>query len=536
MFGAIAIVLSPFIWLIERIWPEKKDTIKANNFALSRLSARSENNLPSTEDQLLAIISNHINYDYSSEVNSIEYDITRSFPCFRFYRLSSGPCYCAFKIYDKSSIQEYGHQTNVFDITTYSCQLDELYVRRMDTTVFRLNFNSNVGGIIKKNGRPISNINLGISSGAVAEIINRLILDKAIEIKKEIKKPKEIGDFKNNEFFVRSMDWRAFEEWIAYMLNLNGYKAYTTASTNDGGKDIIAQKDGETYYIECKHWRNESSIGRELVQKLVGSAVGANVKRAIFIATCPYNDNAKEYAKQLNAAGMITLELWGMKEILSLANSKNVQDNEDIVRLPSQEETLEQNLFPTQDTYSEPTDDERYDYYNTDSDTDTEEDIEFDDLDLTADEVKEILAEASLDDYDDDDDQAQLGEDESKCNIPDAQLNELMGNCRTDVEEKDNLKPEFPTHVTQPQKTTTTVQTGLPGFENETLKEEDIIALLKNYNIKYVDKRPFKGALWILGGVELKPVVEEARKLGFYFTFKKDGGKTIKGKDCWWAK
>ena len=97
-------------------------------------------------------------------------------------------------------------------------------------------------------------------------------------------------------------------------------------------------------------------------------------------------------------------------------------------------------------------------------------------------------------------------------------------------------KPEVKKPVTAPPRTGQPEQMGLPGLENEVSKEEDIIVLLKKYNIQYVDKRPFKGALWILGGGELKPVVEEARKLGFYFTFKKDGGKTIKGKDCWWAK
>ena len=68
------------------------------------------------------------------------------------------------------------------------------------------------------------------------------------------------------------------------------------------------------------------------------------------------------------------------------------------------------------------------------------------------------------------------------------------------------------------------------------LPDDDIISFLKNRNVAFVDNRHNKGSLWIIGGEELNSTVQEARKLGFNFRFKKGGGNATKGKDAWWAK
>ena len=80
------------------------------------------------------------------------------------------------------------------------------------------------------------------------------------------------------------------------------------------------------------------------------------------------------------------------------------------------------------------------------------------------------------------------------------------------------------------------VQTELLGLKDTPLEDEDVIAMLNKYKVNYIDKRSKGGALWLIGGSELTPVVSRARNLGFDFTFKKDGGKVTRGKDAWWAK
>ena len=65
---------------------------------------------------------------------------------------------------------------------------------------------------------------------------------------------------------------------------------------------------------------------------------------------------------------------------------------------------------------------------------------------------------------------------------------------------------------------------------------DEIIQLLKESKVTYIDKRNRNGALWILGGSELQPVINKAKKLGFTFIYKEGGGKVTKGKNAWWYK
>ena len=67
-------------------------------------------------------------------------------------------------------------------------------------------------------------------------------------------------------------------------------------------------------------------------------------------------------------------------------------------------------------------------------------------------------------------------------------------------------------------------------------KDTDVIALLKKNGVKYIDKRQVKGALWIIGGHELDPIVKQCRALGVYFNFMPEGGKQTNHKPGWWAK
>lgn len=53
---------------------------------------------------------------------------------------------------------------------------------------------------------------------------------------------------------------------------------------------------------------------------------------------------------------------------------------------------------------------------------------------------------------------------------------------------------------------------------------------------KIVDKRENGGALWVIGGKNLSPIMKELKAAGISFIFKAGGGKATGGKDGWWAK
>lgn len=88
----------------------------------------------------------------------------------------------------------------------------------------------------------------------------------------------------------------------------------------------------------------------------------------------------------------------------------------------------------------------------------------------------------------------------------------------------------------KPKQATLTGQTVIPGMEELQPETTDVIALLKKKHVKYVDKRASNGALWIVGGQELSPIVRECKRLGIYFHYKQEGGKQTGYRPGWWAK
>lgn len=67
-------------------------------------------------------------------------------------------------------------------------------------------------------------------------------------------------------------------------------------------------------------------------------------------------------------------------------------------------------------------------------------------------------------------------------------------------------------------------------------KKDTIITILEKRGVEYIDKRQENGALWIIGGAELKDLVDVAKTIGVYFQFKPEGGRISKHKPAWWAK
>ena len=69
-----------------------------------------------------------------------------------------------------------------------------------------------------------------------------------------------------------------------------------------------------------------------------------------------------------------------------------------------------------------------------------------------------------------------------------------------------------------------------PEFETITL-----MGLLKEAGVEVIDKRQNGGSLWIIGGKNLKSLVERCQKIGVNFHYKAGGGKATKGQDAWWT-
>jgi adenine-specific DNA-methyltransferase len=75
--------------------------------------------------------------------------------------------------------------------------------------------------------------------------------------------------------------------------------------------------------------------------------------------------------------------------------------------------------------------------------------------------------------------------------------------------------------------------------KNNSTNENNNLAFveyLEQQQIRYVDNRSKGGSLWIIGGLELQPQVNELKEKGFRFSFAPKGGRATNGKPAWYCK
>ena len=137
-------------------------------------------------------------------------------------------------------------------------------------------------------------------------------------------------EFENNVSaeYIYKLDWRSFEKHIAELFSENQFDVELTSATNDEGRDVIACKNGKKYFIECKHFKEKNSVGREVIQKLIGAAEIENIYKCICVTTGSFTKTATNYANIINKKrGYKYVELWGINEVINLGreiSNKNI--------------------------------------------------------------------------------------------------------------------------------------------------------------------------------------------------------------------
>ena len=82
---------------------------------------------------------------------------------------------------------------------------------------------------------------------------------------------------------------RQFEILIERLLQEEGFDTKLTPATKDGGRDIIATKyemgKPIVFYIECKRYGRENSVGVNIVRSLYGVQTSDQVNKSILVTT-----------------------------------------------------------------------------------------------------------------------------------------------------------------------------------------------------------------------------------------------------------
>ena len=137
---------------------------------------------------------------------------------------------------------------------------------------------------------------------------------------------------------------------------------------------------------------------------------------------------------------------------------------------------------------------------------------------------------------------------EEAANVLRAELERQAAEVIADEEEAETLEKEV--HVVADASAVITEKPAVAADESSVIDTEDkpevqtapevqlseLLARLRTENAEIVDKRENGGALWIIGGKDLSPIMESFKALGVQFIFKEGGGKATGGRDSWWAK
>jgi len=95
---------------------------------------------------------------------------------------------------------------------------------------------------------------------------------------------------------IRSLGWKEFEELVGEAYRRQGYTVRENAGAGpDGGVDLVLNKDGKMFLVQCKQWRSWK-IGVKVVREMYGLLTAKHAHGAIIITSGMFTQEAKNFA------------------------------------------------------------------------------------------------------------------------------------------------------------------------------------------------------------------------------------------------
>jgi len=86
-----------------------------------------------------------------------------------------------------------------------------------------------------------------------------------------------------------------FEEYVADLFRIRGYRSRVVGKTNDGGIDIQLERDGEKSIAQCK--RYSKPVGSPAVRDFFGALSGSGAMLGYFVTTSKFTTEASRFAR-----------------------------------------------------------------------------------------------------------------------------------------------------------------------------------------------------------------------------------------------
>ncbi|GLQ92837.1 membrane protein [Dyella acidisoli] len=94
---------------------------------------------------------------------------------------------------------------------------------------------------------------------------------------------------------LSAMDWREFEMLVGEAFRRAGYKVQEIGlGGDDGGVDLILQKDGNTTLVQCKQWRTKL-VDVRVVREMYGLLMHHRADAVKIVAIGHYTDDAQRF-------------------------------------------------------------------------------------------------------------------------------------------------------------------------------------------------------------------------------------------------
>ena len=101
---------------------------------------------------------------------------------------------------------------------------------------------------------------------------------------------------------IHKLTPRQFEEFIAELMEKNGYDVTLTQATRDNGVDIYAVKtDGFGKFltvVDCKKYREDRKIGIGVVREMIGTLQIENASHAMLATTSSFSSVARNFEQE----------------------------------------------------------------------------------------------------------------------------------------------------------------------------------------------------------------------------------------------
>jgi restriction system protein len=97
---------------------------------------------------------------------------------------------------------------------------------------------------------------------------------------------------------IHRLDWYQFEKFNVALLRAEGWETtHFRSEHGDGGKDIVAEKDEQILYVQCKALRKP--VPENVVRELEGSISIAQIASGAIHASGPFSESAMALASRL---------------------------------------------------------------------------------------------------------------------------------------------------------------------------------------------------------------------------------------------